>query len=251
MLAGILLHLFALPLPNCHSNPAEPAQSAFCATSGSPGTAAVTHGAGTGSTGTRARPPAGWPQPFLNPGCRSKAGGSWEHPAWDWESRGALASEAQACRQDLQHGTAGWQGTQRFPVPNPLLRTGVFYCALAMNSAVTGTLHTSLYSQTTTLDFPELESATIPFPACPAEPQRAFPSSNLKKHRLNWRYYTITPRLCLGHLRRAENPARPLPAGIKSPRMLPCSQGAEEEIAFICYSSPKICHEISSSQRLA
>lgn len=40
-------------------------------------------------------------------------------------------------------------------------------CALDMNSAVTGTLH-SLYSQTTTLDFPELESASMPFPACPA-----------------------------------------------------------------------------------
>lgn len=154
----------------------------------------------------------------------------------------------------LQAGFAAWDSrvardTEGSKPSAPYRR--VFYCALAMNSAVTGTLHTSLYSQTTTLDFPELESATIPFPACPAEPQRAFPSSNLKKHRLNWRYYTITPRLCLGHLRRAENPAQPLPAGIKSPRMLPCSQGAEEEIAFICYSSPKICHEISSSQRLA
>lgn len=58
MLAGILLHLFALPLPNCHSNPAELAQSAFCASS-SPGTTAVTHRAGAGSTGTLARPPAG------------------------------------------------------------------------------------------------------------------------------------------------------------------------------------------------
>lgn len=111
VLAGILLHLFALPLPNCHSNPTEPAQSAFCATSSFPGTTAVTHRAGAGSTGTQARPPAGWPRPFLCPsGCRTEAAGSWEHPVWGWASQGVQWSSS------LQ---AGFAGQQEIPCCKP------------------------------------------------------------------------------------------------------------------------------------
>lgn len=71
---------------------------------------------------------------------------------WGWDSQGALFCKG--------HGIP----CSKSPAPY----SGVFGCALAVNSAVTGTLHTSLYSQTTTLDFPELESAAIPLPACPA-----------------------------------------------------------------------------------
>lgn len=157
VLAGILLHLFALPLPNCHSNPAEQAQSAFCATSSSPGTTAVTHRAAAESMGTQARLLQDGPSPssaLLAAGLRLEGAGSTQ---CGLGITGCLVQWSPS----LQAGFAAW-GIRAARDKDSLFQAP---CSI-QESLLMCTGH-ELYCHRHP-DFPELESATMPFPAHPA-----------------------------------------------------------------------------------
>lgn len=165
VLAGILLHLFALPLPNCHSNPAEQAQSAFCATSSSPGTTAVTHRAAAESMGTQARLLQDGLSPssaLLAAGLRLEGAGSTQ---CGLGITGCLPVEPKFAGRICSMGYQGSKGH----------RDSLFQTPCSIQESLLMCTGHELYCHRhpehfhiTTLDFPELESAAIAFPACPA-----------------------------------------------------------------------------------